>query len=75
MQKKGGVPLVHIDVGLLAAQVGVSSTNTLDRRQGVHDVLFAINVRVEHTQNVLELILLFDNESLIRQIRLVSICT
>ena len=35
------VPLVEIDIGLLADQVGVSLADTLDLGQGVHDLLLA----------------------------------
>lgn len=38
------VPLVEIHVGLLADQVGVTATDTLDLRQGVHDLLLAIDL-------------------------------
>jgi hypothetical protein len=37
----GPIPLVKVDVGLLADQVGVAATNTLDLGQCVHDFLFA----------------------------------
>ena len=40
----GGVPLVEVDIGLLADQVGVAATDTLDLGQGVHDLLLAINL-------------------------------
>ena len=46
--------LGKIDIGLLADQVGVSATDTLDLGQGVHDLLFAIDVGVQQTNNVLE---------------------
>jgi hypothetical protein len=39
-----GVPLVKIDIGLLANQVGVSTTDTLDLGHGVHDLLLAIDL-------------------------------
>ena len=41
---EGGIPLVEIDIGLLADQVAVSATDTLDLGQGVHDLLLAINL-------------------------------
>lgn len=41
---EGVVPLVEVDIGLLAHQVAVSATDTLDLGQGVHDLLFAINL-------------------------------
>lgn len=47
------VPLVQVDVGLLADQVGVSATDTLDLGQGVHDLLFSVNIGVEKTENLL----------------------
>lgn len=52
------IPLGQVDVGLLADQVGVAATDTLDLGQGVHDLLLSINVGVEETQNVLEVGLL-----------------
>lgn len=41
------VPLVEVDIGLLADQVGVTATDTLDLGQRVHDLLFAVNIGVE----------------------------
>jgi hypothetical protein len=41
---EGGIPLVEVDIGLLAHQVAVSATNTLDLGQGVHDLFFSINL-------------------------------
>jgi len=49
---------VQVNIGLLADQVGVSSPNTLDLGQGVHDLLFAIDVGVEEAENELEVRLL-----------------
>jgi hypothetical protein len=46
--------LGKVDIGLLADQVGVSATDTLDLGQGVHDLLLAIDVRVQQTDDVLE---------------------
>lgn len=46
-------PLVEVHVGLLADQVGVPPTNTLDLGQGEHDLATALDVGVEQTQNVL----------------------
>jgi hypothetical protein len=48
------IPLVEIDISLLADQVGVATANTLDAGQGVHDLLFAIDVGVEETENELD---------------------
>ena len=46
------IPLVQVDIGLLADQVGVTTTDTLDLGQGVHDLLLAVNVGVEQTQDL-----------------------
>ncbi len=46
-------PLVEIHISLLAHQVGVSATDTLDLRQGVHDFALSIDVGVKETQDVL----------------------
>lgn len=45
-------PQAKVDLGLLAADVGVAAANTLDRGQGVGDALLAIDVGVKNTQNV-----------------------
>jgi hypothetical protein len=47
------LPLVEINIGLLADQVGVSSSNTLDLGQGDHDLSSTLDVGVEETENVL----------------------
>ena len=47
-------PLANIHLSLLAHGSGETATNTLDGCQGVDDLLLAINVGVEDTQNVLE---------------------
>jgi len=54
--------LGKVDIGLLADQVGVAATDTLDLGQGVHDLLLAINVGVEQTQNELEVRLFSGDE-------------
>lgn len=46
--------LVQVDIGLLADQVGVSATDTLDLGQSVDNLLLAVNVGVEQTQDELE---------------------
>ena len=45
LMKSDAVPLVEVDVGLLADQVGVAAADTLDLGQGVHDLLFAIDLK------------------------------
>ena len=54
----GCAPLVQVNVGLFADKVGVTTANTLDLRQGVHDFAFSVNIGVEETKNVLELLVL-----------------
>ena len=57
------LPLVQVDVGLLAHQVGIPATDTLDLGEGVHDLLLAIDVGVEKTQNELKVRLFARNQS------------
>ncbi len=64
-QLPNDIPLVHVNVGLLADQVGKATANTLDLGQGVHDLVLTIDVGVEDTQNVLKL-LFINHESLDR---------
>ena len=52
---ESAIPSRNIDLGLLADSHGETTTNTLDRGQGVDDLLLSINVSVEDTKNVLEL--------------------
>jgi len=47
--------LGHINVGLLADDVGESATASFDTGHSEHDLTTAINVRVHHTKNVLKL--------------------
>jgi len=55
--------LLQIDIGLFADNVGVTTTHALDFSQSVLDLALAINVGIEETQNVLELlVLLRDHE-------------
>ena len=58
------LPLVEINIGLLADQVGVASSDTLDLGQGVHDLLFTLNVGVEETKDELKVRLLAAHERL-----------
>ncbi len=46
-------PLVEVNIGLFANKVGVTTPNTLDLGQSVHDLALAINISVEETQDVL----------------------
>lgn len=46
--------LVQVDISLLADQVRVTTTNTLDLCEGEHDLVLSVNIGVEETQNVLD---------------------
>lgn len=47
------IPLVEVNIRLLANKVGVTTSNTLDLRQSVHNLALSVNISVEQTQNVL----------------------
>lgn len=49
-------PLLEVNLSLLAHNVGESPSQTPDRGHGVHDVLLAVNIGVQHTQNMLEVV-------------------
>lgn len=55
---EGARTLRKIDVSLLEDEVGEATTDTLDRGERVHDLLPALDVCVENTQDVLELLTL-----------------
>ena len=46
-------PFVEVDISFLANQVGVTTTDTLDLSQSIHDFAFSVNIGVEQTENVL----------------------
>lgn len=50
--------LVDVDLGLLADEVGEAAAEALDLGQGEDDIPLTLNVGVEDTQNVLELLAL-----------------
>lgn len=54
--------LLQVNVRLLADNVGVSSTNTTNLGQRIHDLTLSIDVGVEQTQNVLELLVGLGND-------------
>lgn len=56
MSMSNVVPFLEVDLSLFTDDVRESSSKTLDGGHGVHDVLFAINVSVQHTQNVLKVV-------------------
>jgi hypothetical protein len=67
------VPLGEVDIGLLADEVGVTATDTLDLGQRVHDLLLAVNIGVEQTQDELEVRLLAGHERCYREFWLADI--
>jgi hypothetical protein len=48
--------LLEINLSLLHSEIGKATTTALDVGQGVHDLLVSLNVGVEDTQNVLEIV-------------------
>lgn len=48
------IPLADVDFGLAAAEGGITTTTTTDSSQGEDDLLTAVNVSVEDTEDVLE---------------------
>lgn len=48
------LPFVEIHIGLLAHQIGVSTSDPFDFRQGVHDFLLSLDVGIQETQDELE---------------------
>lgn len=66
--------LAQVDICLLADEVGVTATDTLDLGEGVDDLLLAVDVGVEQTQDELKVRLLqVALVSVYRKIRMVSI--
>lgn len=55
--------LVQVDICLLADEVGVTATDTLDLGEGVNDLLLAVDVGVEQTQDELEVRLVEEEPS------------
>jgi hypothetical protein len=41
------IPLIEINICFLANKVGVTTTNTLDLRQSVHNLALSVNISVE----------------------------
>lgn len=61
------LPLGHVNIPLFAGKVGETTTATLDGSHGVHDLVPAVNIGVEQTQNVLELTLFRNDNRLIEE--------
>ena len=59
----GDGPLGDVDAGALAHEHGEAATDTLDGGQRISDLLLSVNVGVEETQNVLEVVV-FHNQRL-----------
>ncbi|CEI89515.1 Putative NADH cytochrome b5 reductase [Rhizopus microsporus] len=64
--RKFASSLGKINIGLLTGNVGETTTNTLDGSQGNLNLDTTVNVGVEKTKNVLEVILLGNDEGLYR---------
>ena len=47
--------LVHVNLGLLADEIGKPSAKTLDLRQAKDNITLSLNIRIQNTENVLEL--------------------
>jgi len=41
------IPLIEVNIRLLANKVGVATPNTLDLRQGVHNLALSVNISIE----------------------------
>jgi hypothetical protein len=54
--------LAEVDIGLLADQIGVTTTNTSDSGKSVHNLDLTIDVGRQQTQNVLEISLFSDHK-------------
>lgn len=52
----GVLPFLEVNLSLFADNVGEPSPKTLDGGHSIHDVLLAINIGVQHTQNVLKVV-------------------
>jgi len=59
------IPLGRVDLGRLGDDVGETTTNTLDGGEGEGDLLLTLDVGVQNTQHILELVL-FQDEGLQR---------
>ena len=68
-----GIPLIQVHIGFFANQVGITASNALDLGEGVHDLLLAVDVGIEETEDELEVRLLPRDESCISRQRLPTI--
>ncbi|GER55364.1 oligopeptidase [Striga asiatica] len=57
--KSTSLPLVHVNISLLANDIGKPAADTLDGGQREHDLLLPVHVSVLHTQNVLEILICY----------------
>lgn len=48
------LPLVQIHIGFLADQVRVAASDTFYLRQGVHDLLLAVDIGIKESEDELE---------------------
>ena len=52
-------PFVHVDIGFFAADVGKTATNTFNGGKSEHNLLLTIDVGVQNTKNVLEILVCY----------------
>jgi hypothetical protein len=57
VEHRGSLPFTHVHVRLLADKVCKSSPHSLDRGQSKHNLLSSIDIRIQHTQNMLKILI------------------
>lgn len=55
-KKKKSPPLIHVDIGLLADDVCETPPNTFNGGQSKHNLLLPVDIRVQNTKNMLEVL-------------------
>ena len=48
------IPLIQVNIGLLADKIRVATADTLDSGQSVHDFLFAVDIGIKETKDELD---------------------
>lgn len=57
-RKKENKPFIQINISLLTNQIRISASHALDLRERVHDLLLAVDIGIEETEDELEVRLL-----------------
>lgn len=65
--------LVHVNLGLLADEIGKPSAKTLDLRQAKDNITLSLNIRIQNTENVLELRSLHQRPESLRGVHRISV--